>query len=181
MEARVHCQWHSLILRRSVDSIFIMLPVFVWQWKIMSCLHRTLFRKVVHTAVGLYLPPMLLNIFPLDMCLHFLFVLLLCPMVLFLLHVTFHVPLLNANIGPIGLHTSPPPSWSPLSYIRATFSMLGLLFYPEDGGSTFLWSISSNLPDCKVPHPRRQYSSQLFMDTPRICAKWYRGPRLLVS
>jgi hypothetical protein len=67
--------------------------------------------------------------------------------------------------------TLPPSSWSkskPKQRARIKHSdqrssdVLGLLFYPDDGGSAFLRNIGELLPDYTVSHPIRQV---LFMFT----------------
>jgi hypothetical protein len=53
-------------------------------------------------------------------------------------------------LAPIGSLRDPIPA-----YIRTTFTTLGLLFDPEDGGNMFLQTISKLLPDDRPSQPRK--------------------------
>jgi hypothetical protein len=48
----------------------------------------------------------------------------------------------------------------------AAYVLLGLLFYPEDGGSMFLRNVDELLSDYTSSYHRRKYSSEICLFTP---------------
>jgi hypothetical protein len=52
-------------------------------------------------------------------------------------------------------------TWTP--YYYAWMILLGLLFYPEVGGSMFPRNTNELLPDCTASHSRKWYSSKLYI------------------
>jgi hypothetical protein len=46
------------------------------------------------------------------------------------------------------------------------------IFYPEDGGSRFLCSMGTYLPDCMISHPKWQYLHSLCHENSHVTSVW---------